>query len=88
MERLFLGSEGLEGKGGNKAGGCWLLSSHPTLGSIPSGQAIAGSRARLWWPIPLPSLPAGGRGTEHKSGAERALEESTCPQAEVWEGVI
>lgn len=41
MERLFLGSEGLEGKGGNKAGACWLWSSHPTPGSVPSGQATA-----------------------------------------------
>lgn len=35
-ERQILGSEGLEGRAANKAGGCWLLSSHPTLAMSPA----------------------------------------------------
>lgn len=37
---------------------------------------------------PLPSLPAGGRATEHKHRAKRGGEGNTGPGAEVWEGVV
>ena len=66
----MLGNEGLEGREGNKAGSCWPLWATPLWPSTKQSWALGAQEGTT----PLPSLPAGGRGTEHKHRAKRAGE--------------
>lgn len=67
MERQILGKEAWGAWEGTRQEAAGSGSCHPTHGLVPSGQATAQSRARLWRPRAddgLPLLPAGCRGTE------------------------